>query len=732
MDRMPDNAPLQSGERIRRKILIPMAATLCVFIAVFLLAAQWYLHQEMRRELQRRQKTVHNLFGEMVEQRTHLMKSFLQQVLRDRQLQAAMETADRGRLLTLSESMVGPLRPDGAISHFYYIRPDAQVFLRVYQPERFGDVVTRRTFALAREGGTVASGVELGPLGTFTLRVVAPWKVDGRLLGYVEVGEDIGYLIRRLSDIGQFRFLMTLRKDYLDSASWARGMSLFGREGDWNRYPDRVVVQQNLPGISPELDAILADGRVAEEEIFLRDDGRVFYGNFLPLTDVGCRRVGELLVMHDVTVTLREFRMAMAAAILFCFLLGGGLMLTTSVGVERLDRKLALTRRRLEREVTRTLEANDRLEQEVHERRLAESALAEARDGLEVRVAERTAELAGILRSVEDILFAVDEGGRIVLLNGSAEAFLGCTHRESQGRRIEEVIAHPVLLDQVREALRQRRSTGSFDFRLPGPEEKKDRIMQARISVIGEREGDFGGIAFLVHDVTEEREMDRLKNEFISTAAHELRTPMTTILGYSELLLTHEGFSPEEEREFLTLIREKAEGISALLDDLLDLSRLESGRPIEIHRVPVRAEEIIRPVVAHYRKIARNHSFQLELADGEATVSADPGKIGQVMENLLSNAVKYSPGGGLVRIAGRGDGGAYQITVRDEGIGMTPDQTRQAFQKFYRADSSDTAVHGTGLGLTIVQHIVEAHGGRVWMESRFGEGTAVHFVLPLA
>ena len=730
MNRANEN-PQPGGERIRRRILLPLGGTLLVFIAVFLFFAKGYLHNEMRRDLHNQQRLAEGFLAEIVEQRTGLLSSLLEQVAREPSLQRQMREGNRETLLAAAVDFVGPLKEQEVFSHLYFLSPEGEVRLRVHRPGHFGDRIRRRTFEQARNSGRLVSGIELGPLGTFTLRVVAPWYAEGRLLGYLEIGQDIGRLAGNLASFAQLHYLIVIRKPLLDRPRWEEGMKLLGREGDWERYPGLVISGRSLPAFSPELEYLLASGDIpAGKEIFLEEDGRFFHGVFTPLTDFGGRHVGDLLLVHDITGVQKDFRLAAGGIVLFCTLFGGGLMLTTSLGLGRLDRKLEQARRCLEEEVERTRAVNERLEQEVVERRAAESALEQARNELELRVSERTAELAGILRSVEDILFAVDARGKLVLMNTGAEEFLGRTWKEFRGHPVEEVIPDPVLLEHIRGALAQRRSTGAFDFLLPCTGGLKDRIMQARISVVAAQEGEFGGIIFLIKDVTDEREMDRLKSEFISTAAHELRTPMATILGYSELLLNFDTFSPKEQREFLSLIYEKADGISGLLDDLLDLSRLESGHHMKLRPAKISVGELLNPTVSHYEKFARNHRFQLELSDEDILLSADPGKIGQVMENLLSNAVKYSPKGGRVKISGRREGEGYLVSVSDEGVGMTPEQLRRAFEKFYRADTSDTAAHGTGLGLTIVKHIVEAHGGRVWAESRYGRGTAVHFELP--
>lgn len=233
------------------------------------------------------------------------------------------------------------------------------------------------------------------------------------------------------------------------------------------------------------------------------------------------------------------------------------------------------------------------------------------------------------------------------------------------------------------------------------------------------------------------RTNNRIMNEFISTAAHELRTPLCSMLGYSELLLHPEiiggELSPERQRDFLEEIHERTEALAGIVDELLDVSRIESGQPIPLSKSPQRLEDILAPKLERYRFHHGSHGFDLVLPEEDLPpVSVDPHKINQALENIVSNAVKFSPGGGQIRVTVKRVDDALQIAVADQGIGMTPEQSAHAFDKFYRADATDTAVQGLGLGMSITRGIIEAHHGRIWLESLSGCGTTVFVSLPLA
>jgi len=336
----------------------------------------------------------------------------------------------------------------------------------------------------------------------------------------------------------------------------------------------------------------------------------------------------------------------------------------------------------------------------------------------------------GILKAVADGLIVTDPYNRIVLMNHAAEDLLGVRFSEAFDRPIDFAIKEKMLRDKVVEALKEKSSGHMFDFETQSGDPKHPRIMSARTSVIYEQEGKETGIVTIIHDVTQEREVDRMKTEFISTAAHELKTPLTSIQGFSEILLMREDLNPEEKKKFLGYINKQAVGLAKIINDLLDISRIETGKGFSLNKIFCDVGEAIGQTVPVFKEQYKNHQFEITLPKEPFEIFCDEEKMGQVLKNLLSNAAKYSPEGGLIRIVGEIAEDQYIVSIIDQGIGMAPEQVEKIYDKFYRVDTSNTAIAGTGLGMTIVKHIVEAHNGKVWVESEPGKGTTVTFTLP--
>ena len=227
-------------------------------------------------------------------------------------------------------------------------------------------------------------------------------------------------------------------------------------------------------------------------------------------------------------------------------------------------------------------------------------------------------------------------------------------------------------------------------------------------------------------------EANRLKSELISTLAHEMRTPLTSIKGYSTALLMEETtFSPKTQREFLQIIDEECDILRDLIHDLLESSIIDAGL-LRLEPQPVMLPRLAKSVTDDIARRSQKHRFLIDFPSGFPIVDADPDRIEQVLRNLLDNAVKYSPQGGMVVVRGEVHEDEVVISVADQGVGIAPEHLNRLFEKFFRVKSAlGRHVVGSGLGLPIAHTIVESHGGRIWAESQLGQGSTFYFTLPL-
>lgn len=231
------------------------------------------------------------------------------------------------------------------------------------------------------------------------------------------------------------------------------------------------------------------------------------------------------------------------------------------------------------------------------------------------------------------------------------------------------------------------------------------------------------------------RQVDQLKDEFISTVSHELRRPLASIKGYTESLLLPEAhWDTDVRREFLQVIDAEADTLSLLIDNLLDLSRLGSGT-LQLAHEPIHLPSLTAQVVQRIEKLPHlpPHAYHITFPERFPTVEGDPARMVQVLLNLLENAAKYSTRNTPIEVEGRIEGGSVAVCVHDQGPGLTPEQARHVFDKFYRVDSGLTrATEGTGLGLAICRGVVEAHGGTITVDTTPGKGATFVFRLPVA
>jgi len=224
------------------------------------------------------------------------------------------------------------------------------------------------------------------------------------------------------------------------------------------------------------------------------------------------------------------------------------------------------------------------------------------------------------------------------------------------------------------------------------------------------------------------RESERLKSDLVNTVSHELRTPLSGVMGFTKLLLTRE-FDPETRRHYLGIVDAQARRLSNLLDDFLDVRRIEEGR-FERAQELVDMATLLREEAQLYRQQSPKHDVAVEIDHAPLAVIGNPDRLRQVIGNLISNAIKYSPQGGVVEVSADGGNGSVRVEVRDEGMGIPLSQQPQIFTKFFRGDAPASGITGTGLGLAVSRDIVESHGGRIGFTSAEGKGTTFFVELP--
>lgn len=336
-----------------------------------------------------------------------------------------------------------------------------------------------------------------------------------------------------------------------------------------------------------------------------------------------------------------------------------------------------------------------------------------------------------ILKSISEGLIFTDINHHIILMNSLAEDWLNIRFSQAYNQTIHQVFHQKKIVRLIEATQKSQEENLQFDLHMDNHLTGKNMILQVSSKSILDRKGKKMGALTSLRDVSHDREINRMKTEFLSTAAHELRTPLTTIRGFSEVLLNRRDLTEDEKGKFLNYINQQSVNLENIISELLDISRIESGLGFRLKRKVCSINGIALKLIENYRISFPNHTFVSELDETDTSVFADCEKIEQVMQNLLSNAVNYSPGGAKIQVSTKLAKDNYRVMIKDSGIGMTPEQVKKIFEKFYRADSSDTAPMGTGLGMSIVKLIIEAHNGKVWVESQLNKGTRVIFTLPI-
>lgn len=414
------------GDRIKTPILVSFAMVLACIVGAFVATSHLLEGRRLAGALADRLSMVDELVYEDITSGAETMRALIDAITADARIQDAFRARDRDGLLALAHPMFERIRNDYRdITHMYFIDPNRVTVLRVHKPDLFGDVIDRFTTRKAHDTGEAARGIELGPLGTLTLRTIVPWKEDGRVLGFVELGQEIDHVAKRIRKAAGVEVVVTIYKTFLDETTWRQGIEMLNRSArDWDRFGSSLVVGSTLTVI-PEIFNELLGNRGHGHMVPTRGvsaDGRELQFGFLPLFDAADREIGDFVLIQDVTATVREFRHTMTVIVGLSLMAGILVFSLFYVILGRVEGSVQAVHRNLEKlvgERTRALTA------EVAERRSKEEALL----GSESRFRAMT-------ESAVDAIISVDAAGNIVFWNRGAQAVFGYPEAEVSGRSL--------------------------------------------------------------------------------------------------------------------------------------------------------------------------------------------------------------------------------------------------------------------------------------------------------
>jgi len=704
-------------------------------------------------------KGVEQLFDSLLEMEASQLSAQIALLQKDMNLQTAWTSRHRTGLLQSALPFYSEMYNKQNISSFSFISEEGNCFLRVHDPDRFGDVISRTTMKQAQRRKTVSSGIELGPHGTFTLRVVHPWSIDGAHAGFIELAKEIHHIapvIKRSLDVD---LIFTIDKTHLQQTDWEEGRRLSGPKVSWDLFSGSAVIyatDDNIPAqIGNRLD--LSPPDPVDQIIKLTQGNRQMRAMFIPLIDAAAADAGDIIVISDITEQVFNLNMVTLAILILFLIIGGIIMFFMYFFLVRTEGAITFIQ--------------NKLIGEIEEHKQTEEELKHHRDNLEQLIRERTDELNNSLnnlkneveeRKLAEEALRLSEAQFRDVFEGSA---LGITISDTLGHIIKCNPAYQKMLGYSEKELRNMKFSalthsedvekhiGLYHELLDGKRDffsaekryitKDGKVVwgQLTVSLVRDQAGKPLFVIGLIENIGERKllETERFKAGKLESIgllaggiAHDFNNLLTAIMG--NIALAKNYVDPESKAAIRLQQAEKALFRSKdLTQQLLTFSK--GGEPV---KKSIAIADVIRESTEFALRGA-NVKCTFEIADDLWWATVDPSQLSQVIQNLVINADHAMAEGGIITISARNffnnpdsslplDKTEYvKVSIQDSGPGIPPEDIAKIFDPYFT-----TKKEGTGLGLSIVHSIVTNHQGYIEVDSEPGQGTVFHIYIPSA
>lgn len=726
---------------LKKSLLTPLTLALVILLSGFLFNVYRSNFKEVTYDVEQELDSVDKLFAKLLDAESELISSAIDLIKEDHHIREAWEAKDRQKLLDLCTPLMADMKAKLHITHFYFHDINRYNFLRVYSPQRYGDIINRTTLLNAEKTGAKSSGVELGGLGTLTIRVVHPWIINNELTGYIEMGEEIDHIIEKLHYILGVELYVSIYKEFLERETWEQGMGTLGRPGNWEQFPTSVIINHTTEEIPEEFSEFLIKGKhqymEMETDLQLSINDKYYRVGVIPVFDNADREVGDIVMLFDVTSRIASLNRTIMQTGFLWFGVGFILFLLFYKFFNKVEAQLDKYRNHLEELVqNRTeelVETNVLLEEEILGHKITEEALKES----EMRYRSFVQEFNGIAfrKNVRDSSY--------VFFHGAVKELTGFTEDDFISGRIQwENLINSMDMSNISEA---KKGYAEPDFIFKGEyriftKNGEEKWVFENIYNICDAQGVPLFIEGTLHDITKRK---KLEEELQKThkleslgllaggIAHDFNNLLTGIQGnisISKLKLDKE----DKVYEILTRAEKATQRASSLTQQLLTFSR--GGEPIKIS---TNIDELLKESI-NFVLSGSKVRCNFTVADDLWPVDIDRGQISQVVHNLTLNALEAMPDGGFLQVHAQNSiiaenennlslapGKYVKLGFEDEGIGIEKKNLDKIFDPYFTTKKS-----GNGLGLSATYSIVKKHSGAIYVDSTPGSGTKVCLYLP--